>query len=703
MNRKVRRALKKSSGVVLAGTMMFSNSGVMALADTSKEQPTVTQITEMSLNQIQEEQEQVVENVLSEEVYSDSATNSEDIENDTVSGTWGTCEWTINSDGVLTIGEGVGKETEYGYSGTHYGRISPWTEYKNKIKKIDITGNITFDEDVSLEGLFISFNEVTEINGLKNIDFSKVTDISHMFMNCSSLTNLDIGNWDVSNVTDAGFMFYNCSGLVNLEIGDWNVSSMTCAEYMFSNCSSLTHLDLSSFDLSSLFFYMDIFDSCDELKEVTMPKNWGVQKDGIISEFKWCMAHTKVTSWTDIATGEVYEGLPNTLIEGHKYVETKLQLTVSSDFTTVTSGNDITISTLLINSSSSENYTYKFIVYDIDTKQWTKLQDFSSSSSYTWKTTDAGNKQIYVDVKDSKGNVTRSQAVNVKVEETTKPLAISATKKEADKTVTFTAEGSGGSGKYSYKFIVYNKTTNSWAKLQDFSEKNTFTWTKGNAGDRYFYVDVKDNTTDKTVRSQALNVKIDATSTPTSTLTASTANVNVGGKVTLTAKATAGSGKYTYKFLIYNPATKQWAKLQDFSNNSTFTWTAGSAGARQFYVDVKDSNGKVTRSKVVNVQVGNAQSVTKLSVKATASTTANKVGQNVTFTATANGGAGGYTYKFLVYNKTTKQWAKIQDFSATSKLTWKAGSAGERQFYVDVKDKNGNTVRSSVMNVKTTK
>lgn len=703
MNRKVRRALKKSSGVVLAGTMMFSNSGVMALADTSKEQPTVTQITEMSLNQIQEEQEQVVENVLSEEVYSDSATNSEDIENDTVSGTWGTCEWTINSDGVLTIGEGVGKETEYGYSGTHYGRISPWTEYKNKIKKIDITGNITFDEDVSLEGLFISFNEVTEINGLKNIDFSKVTDISHMFMNCSSLTNLDIGNWDVSNVTDAGFMFYNCSGLVNLEIGDWNVSSMTCAEYMFSNCSSLTHLDLSSFDLSSLFFYMDIFDYCDELKEVTMPKNWGVRKDGIISEFKSCMARTKVTSWTDIATGDVYEGLPNTLIEGHKYVETKLQLTVSSDFTTVTSGNDITISTLLINSSSSENYTYKFIVYDIDTKQWTKLQDFSSSSSYTWKTTDAGNKQIYVDVKDSKGNVTRSQAVNVKVEETTKPLAISATKQEADKTVTFTANGTGGSGKYSYKFIVYNKTTNSWAKLQDFSEKNTFTWTKGNAGDRYFYVDVKDNTTGKTVRSQALNVKIDATSTPTSTLTASTANVNVGGKVTLTAKATAGSGKYTYKFLIYNPATKQWAKLQDFSNNSTFTWTAGSAGARQFYVDVKDSNGKVTRSKVVNVQVGNAQSVTKLSVKATASTTANKVGQNVTFTATANGGAGGYTYKFLVYNKTTKQWAKIQDFSATSKLTWKAGSAGERQFYVDVKDKNGNTVRSSVMNVKTTK
>ena len=82
---------------------------------------------------------------------------------------------------------------------------------------------------------------------------------------------------------------------------------------------------------------------------------------------------------------------------------------------------------------------------------------------------------------------------------------------------------------------------------------------------------------------------------------ASTTNVNVGGKVTLTAKATAGSGKYTYKFLIYNPTTKQWAKIQDFSAKSKLTWKAGSAGERQFYVDVKDKNGNTVRSSVMNV------------------------------------------------------------------------------------------------------
>ena len=378
--------------------------------------------------------------------------------------------------------------------------------------------------------------------------------------------------------------------------------------------------------------------------------------------------------------------------------ELKQELSVTQ--TVKNSNNTITITAN--GTGGSGELTYKFIMYNADTKEWKKLQDFSKSNEYTGNINDYGELHFYTDVKDANGEVVRSEVSRLTIKDNN-PLKINAAQKDNGNTVTFTANGSGGSGKYTYKFIVYNKTTNSWAKLQDFSDKNTFTWTKGNEGNRYFYVDVKDNSTGRVVRSEALNVKINKEDKPTSTLTVSTAKVNVGSKVTLTAKATAGSGKYTYKFLIYNPTTKQWAKLQDFSDKSTFTWTAGSVGARQFYVDVKDSNGYVTRSKVVNVEVENIQPATKLSVKASASTTANKVGQNVTFTATGNGGTGGYTYKFLVYNKTTKQWAKIQDFSAASKLTWKAGSVGEREFYIDVKDKNGNVVRSSVMNVKTTK
>ena len=309
--------------------------------------------------------------------------------------------------------------------------------------------------------------------------------------------------------------------------------------------------------------------------------------------------------------------------------------------------------------------------------------------------TTPGSKSHHCTVCDAKTDVTVIPATGT-VE---KPLTITAAKTEADKTVTFTAEAAGGKEGYTYKFIVYNKTTGTWGVVQNYSSKNTCTWTKGSAGDRYFYVDVKD-ATGNVVRSEALNVKIEATA-PKVTLTGSSETVNAGAKLTLTAQTTLGSG-CTYKFIIFNPATNQWFKLQDFSSSNTFTWTAGSDGTRLFYVDVKDADGNVTRSKALNVTIGNG-SANWLSVKATVSSNTSKTGDKITFTAEGVGGKAGYTYKMVVYNKTTKIWGLVQNFSSNNTITWTAGSAGDREFYIDVKDADGNVARSTVMNVTTTK
>ena len=305
--------------------------------------------------------------------------------------------------------------------------------------------------------------------------------------------------------------------------------------------------------------------------------------------------------------------------------------------------------------------------------------------------TTPGSKSHHCTVCDAKTDVTEIPATGI-VE---KPLTITASKTEADKTVTFTAEAAGGKEGYTYKFIVYNKTTGTWGVVQNYSSKNTCTWTKGSAGDRYFYVDVKD-AAGNVVRSEALNVKIEATA-PKVTLTGSSETVNAGAKLTLTAQTTLGSG-CTYKFIIFNPATNQWFKLQDFSSSNTFTWTAGSDGTRLFYVDVKDADGNVTRSKALNVTIGNG-SANWLSVKATVSSNTSKTGDKITFTAEGIGGKAGYTYKMVVYNKTTKTWGLVQNFSSNNTITWIAGTTGDREFYIDVKDADGNVARSAVMNV----
>ena len=605
---------------------------------------------------------------------------------------------------------------------------------------IDVS-NFDTSKVTYMSGMFSGCSALTTID-VSNFDTSKVTYMSSMFSGCNSLTTIDVSNFDTGNVTEMGSMFYGCSSLTTIDLSNFDTSNVTHMGGMFDGCKSLTTINVSNFDTGNVTEMGCMFYGCSSLttidlskldltnsdirsyhtnssgEQVTVMANYLSGESGSLKKIIMPSAlgkeeniktilndmYTIASSWTDKTANKVYAEKPDTLIAGHTYVVTgseydKTELSINA--TKKENGNKITFTA---NANGGDGkYTYKFLVYNKTTNSWAKLQDFSDKNTFTWTKGNAGDRYFYVDVKDSTGKTVRSAALNVNTAGNTKPLTVSAAKTENGNKITFTANANGGNGKYTYKFLVYNKTTNSWAKLQDFSDKNTFTWTKGNAGDRYFYVDVKDST-GKTVRSAALNVNTAGTvSKPTSSLTASTEKVNVGGKVTLTAKAGAGSGKYTYKFLIYNPSTNQWAKLQDFSANSTFTWTAGSAGNRQFYVDVKDSNGNVTRSKVVNVAVDKAQSVNKLTVKATASTTANKVGENVTFTAAANGGTGKYTYKFLVYNKTTNQWAKLQDFGVASKLTWTAGSAAERQFFVDVKDSNGTVVRSSVMNVKTTK
>ena len=69
--------------------------------------------------------------------------------------------------------------------------------------------------------------------------------------------------------------------------------------------------------------------------------------------------------------------------------------------------------------------------------------------------------------------------------------------------------------------------------------------------------------------------------------------------------ASGGSQKYTYSFLVHNKDTNQWSRLSSFENSSTYIWTAGSAGNREFFVEVKDSSGKVVRSNAINVKVDN--------------------------------------------------------------------------------------------------
>ena len=172
---------------------------------------------------------------------------------DVASGTWGTCSWTIDANGVLTVGAGVGAGTN---------SASPWEAYSSKVTEVKFTpggGKVVLPERSSC--LFKGLTHVSAMS-LANADTSAVTDMYGMFYNCSSLSSLDVSGWDTSKVSNMGDMFEGCSSLASLDLSDWDTSNATSMGFMFYGCSSLASLDASGWDTSKVADMSSMFYGC---------------------------------------------------------------------------------------------------------------------------------------------------------------------------------------------------------------------------------------------------------------------------------------------------------------------------------------------------------------------------------------------------------------------------------------------------------
>ena len=121
----------------------------------------------------------------------------------------------------------------------------------------------------SMDGMFEDCSSLTSLK-LGKLDTSNVTDMSCMFSGCSSLTSLDVGGFDTSNVTNMGWMFSDCSGLTSLNLSGFDTSSVEYMGGMFSRSGNLTSLDLSSFDTSNVEDMYGMFGKCSSLSSLNL-------------------------------------------------------------------------------------------------------------------------------------------------------------------------------------------------------------------------------------------------------------------------------------------------------------------------------------------------------------------------------------------------------------------------------------------------
>ena len=194
---------------------------------------------------------------------------------------------------------------------------SAWVINKKSVAFInEKLGNVTivhivFDKSFSTytpTSLFRFFKNLTKletITGLEYLNTAKVTDMSYMFDNCSSLTSLDVTHFNTANVTNMSSMFSSCPSLTSLDVTHFNTAKVTDMSYMFCRCLSLTSLDVTYFNTAKVTDMSYMFSSCFSLTSLYLT-NFNTEKVTNMREmFFYCRALTTIYASSKFVTTQV--------------------------------------------------------------------------------------------------------------------------------------------------------------------------------------------------------------------------------------------------------------------------------------------------------------------------------------------------------------------------------------------------------------
>ena len=194
---------------------------------------------------------------------------------------------------------------------------SAWVINKKSVAFInEKLGNVTivhivFDKSFSTytpTSLFRFFKNLTKletITGLEYLNTAKVTDMSYMFDNCSSLTSLDVTHFNTANVTNMSSMFSSCPSLTSLDVTHFNTAKVTDMSYMFCRCLSLTSLDVTYFNTAKVTDMSYMFSSCFSLTSLYLT-NFNTEKVTNMSDmFSYCRALTTIYASSKFVTTQV--------------------------------------------------------------------------------------------------------------------------------------------------------------------------------------------------------------------------------------------------------------------------------------------------------------------------------------------------------------------------------------------------------------
>lgn len=257
---------------------------------------------------------------------------------------------------------------------------------------------------------------------------------------------------------------------------------------------------------------------------------------------------------------------------------------------------------------------------------------------------------------------------------------------EADTELTLRAEADGGSGTYTYQFLIDGK------EVQN-SGADTCAW-KAEPGNHKLEINVTDENGVAVSCSKEYTVEGEAAEDPLEIVSFDADKVSpqtVGTSVKLTAKAEGGTGALKYRF--YRVLNGKTTVFRDYSSADT-AYCNPAAGDYKIYAEVKDETGKTAVSELAYSWTKKpVAEELKLENIAVSKESPQPQGTSVKLTAETSGGTGTLKYRFS--REKDGVVTVFRDYQSQN-YAYCNPAAGTYKIYVDVKDEAGNTVRGEI-------
>lgn len=319
----------------------------------------------------------------------------------------------------------------------------------------------------------------------------------------------------------------------------------------------------------------------------------------------------------------------------------------------------------------NKRYYYRFSIVQGGKRK--TLKSYSRTSTFYWKPSIPGTYALEVTITDSTWKKFVTKTVKVIVPQVGASLKTNAGSVVQPRTrVRVTASGSGGTGKYYYRFSIIQNGKRQVRTA--YGSKNYYDWMPAAPGTFTLQAEVTDSTWKKVI-SKSVKEIVPELSTSFGINASST--VLQQKTVRMTAKASGGTGGYTYRFGITENG--KWRALTGYTAKNYYDWKAVNPGGYTFTVDVMDSARKKVVTKSIKINVPALTAAFNIN---TSSTVLQQ--KTVRMTANAGGGSGGYTYRFSIIEN--EKWRVLTAYTSKNYFDWKALNPGSYTLSVDVTD-----------------